>query len=772
MSKRLSLILFLIPVLMAGLLLFLDQAATVSGSGLEGRAFSLPAAPLYQGGNETEPNDTLGTADYIEVNLTVAGRIPLTSTGDIDWYQLVLPAADVGRSFEASLEELVPLYEYKLKLDLYNAGGDLVDSQSLDTITSLSWASSVMTYYLRVEAVRFDINDPDIRDADYGLTVVRLAVAPTETPTATPIPWDSCEINDDINGTWSEDTPPGGPCQLSVGVSKTSQNFMPYTNQPKPNDDYFTFLAKAGHTYRITTDVYGGTDTKIWLYDPANAPIASDDDGGSGAGSRIEWDLGDGWYKILVSDRLSSTNPSTAQTYSILVEDVTAAAATPTFTPTPLSTAWDACEINDNISGDWPPGPCLLLMEIGKSSLNFVPYSGQSVPNNDYFKFQAKNGHTYRITTDVSGGADTQMWLYNPSNQDIAYDDDGGTGLGSEIEATLGDGFYKVLVRDRLGSTQPSASQTYSIIVEDVSGEVQPGPPSVPGTPDSFEPNYSFERASLIGLGRIYTNLNFVPSIGTDPDTDFYKLWVTSGKLYTCETSDLGTAANTNIIFCSGESWDYCFAGNDDVVPFDPEDPHRSRLTFFSSYTGYLYVMLGQVGAEQILPEEWKDLSYSLECRIDLPGTATPTPTSPYVAPAPQPTATPDLAAADTPPPPPTDTPRPQIIVRPMTSPTPPSAPPPATAAPSLYSIALTLYYDENENGQADPGEGISDVLVRAYDAISGALLSPNYTDETGSLRISVPADGPVRVSVPFFGFNQVVTTTEANIQIRIAPRP
>jgi hypothetical protein len=753
---------------MIALLLSLNQAVTVSGSGLEGRAFSLPAAPLYQGGNETEPNDTLGTADFIDVNLTVAGRIPMTRTGDIDWYRLLLSTSDVGRGYEANLEELLPSPYYKLKLDLYNASGDLVDSETGTTNTSLSWTSSVITYYLRVEATDFD-TDHAPGDADYGLTIVRLAVDP---PTVTPIPWDSCEINDDIAGAWSEDTPPGGPCQLSVGVTKTDLNFMPYNGQPTPNYDYFTFLAKAGHTYRITTDVHGGADTHMLLYDTADNEIAYDDDGGSGAGSHIEMDLDDGWYKILVLDRLGSTTPSTSQTYDILVEDVTAAAATATFTPTPVSTSWDACEINDNIDVNSPNGPCLLLMEIRKSNLNFIPYSGQAVPNNDYFKFQAKNGHTYRITTDVSGGADTEMWLYNPSNTEIAYDDDGGTGLGSEIQATLGDGFYRVLVRDRLGSGQPGSSQTYSIIVEDVSGEVQPGPPSVPGTPDSFEPNYSFERASLIGLDRIYTNLNFVPFIGTDPDTDFYKLWVTSGKLYTCETSDLGTAANTNIIFCSGESWDHCFAGNDDVVPFDPNDPHRSRLTFFASYTGYLYVMLGQVGAEQILPEEWKNLSYSLECRIDLPGTATPTPTSPYVAPTPQPTATPDLAAEDTPLPSPTATSPPQIVVRPMTSPTPPSAPPPATPAPSLYSIELMLYYDENENGLTDPGEGIADVLVRAYDAISGALLSPNYTDETGSLRISVPADGPVRVSVPFFGFNQVVTTTQANIQIRIAPRP
>jgi hypothetical protein len=71
-----------------------------------------------------------------------------------------------------------------------------------------------------------------------------------------------------------------------------------------------------------------------------------------------------------------------------------------------------------------------------------------------------------------------------------------------------------------------------------------------------------------------------------------------------------------------------------------------------------------------------------------------------------------------------------------------------------------------------DSGEGIRDVLVRTFDAISGELLAIDYTDETGFLRFTVPGKGPVRVSVPFFGFDQIVTATNTSIRIRIAPRP
>jgi hypothetical protein len=94
------------------------------------------------------------------------------------------------------------------------------------------------------------------------------------------------------------------------------------------------------------------------------------------------------------------------------------------------------------------------------------------------------------------------------------------------------------------------------------------------------------------------------------------------------------------------------------------------------------------------------------------------------------------------------------------------------TATPGLYVVEILLYYDRNGNGQADAGEGISDALARAYDAINGDLLSIDYTDETGYLRFTVPDRGPVRVSIPFFGFSQVVTNPNTNIQIRIAPRP
>ncbi len=634
MSRQARIGVTLIPVVFWGLIIFIGLTTTARGSEPAGGAFAQRAGLLLQGATETEPNDTLDTADAIDVNLTMRGVILTTQTDDIDWYRLILSDTDLGRNFQATLEEVLPDADYQLELNLYDAGGSLVKTASSGSTTLVDWTSNVITYYLRVRATEFDVpNAPG--DLDYNLTIVRFATTPTPSPTATPVPWDDCEINDNIDGAW-----PGGPCLLAVGIEETDLNFVPATGQPAPNNDYFTFLAKAGHVYRVTTSVAGGADTEMWLYDPSNAQIAYDDDGGDGYGSRIERTLGDGYYKMLVRDRNVSASPSTAQTYDIVVEDLTPSTPTPTPTGTP--------------------------------------------------------------------GTPT----------------------------------------------------------------VTPTPLSIPGQPDAFEPNYDFSRAALIGLDTKYTNLNFVPWSGTQQDNDFYKLWVVAGKLYTCETLELGTATNTNMILYSAANFQSGFAGNDDVVPFDPADPYRSRITFFSSYNGYLYILLGQVGAAQVLPEEWADLSYSLKCFIEQPGTATPTPTSAFVPPPDQPSATPQpTLPSDAPTALPTATPA-QLVVVPMTTPTPPPPPAATTPAPELFVIEVLLYFDQNSNAQSDPQEGVSDVLVRAFDALTGEMLSIDYTDEMGYLRFTVPGSGPIHVNVPFFGFDQIVTQSNSSIQIRIAPRP
>jgi hypothetical protein len=588
----------------------------------------------------------------------------------------------------------------------------------------------------------------------------------------------------------SEVEPNDTPAEANpILVNERIVGMIPGTN---PSDiDYFVLSTESGRRYEVRLDeepVSNDYRFSLALYDSNQNLI--DESETSGGTTFLEWTADTDQYYFSV------------EAVEIDVDDAPYAIRVVRFglTPTPTSPpGWDDCEINDTLIGAWsssvpPGGPCPISVGAVVEDLNFVPFTGQPAPNPDYFLVSVKAGRNYRLETVVTAGVDTVVFLYPPGATDdsqfIASNDDApGLGLGSRIEWTpAADGSYTIKV-ENLEPLPHDNIETYDLVVRDVSPTATPtftpiatstpGTPTatptrvtIPGNPDAFEPNYNFDRATLIGLGTKYTNLNFVPWTGTGVDNDFYKLWVVAGKLYTCQTLDLGTASNTNMILysCPGEQCG--FAGNDNVEPFDPNDPYRSRITFFSSYAGYLYLLVGQVGADRILPEEWSNLSYGLECFIEQPGTATPTPTGAFVPTTPNPTNTPAPAQTLTPAvPAPTATPVP-LVVLPMTTPTRPSAAGvPATPTPQLLNIQLLLYYDRNGNGQADPGEGIRDILARAYDAASGELLSIDYTDESGFLRFTLPRQVPVRVSVPFFGFEQIVTQNNASIQIRIAPR-
>jgi hypothetical protein len=547
--------------------------------------------------------------------------------------------------------------------------------------------------------------------------------------------------------------------------------------------DVFVFTAELNRAYRVELGERASAGDfllRLTLLNSSGQEMDFEDTVGGFA--EISWNSGvDTTFYFRVEERGDSGN---LPKYDLTVKSLV---TTPVPTDTPEPTEWDSCEVNDTLTGTWSGtasnGPCPISVGPLVSDLNFVPFKGL-VPDVDYFLVSFKAGRSYRIETKgLTVGVDTEIYLYAPGETDDSQfvgsnDDAPGLGLGSRIEWNPNrDGSFVIKVENREPLPHES-DETYNLQVTDDTPAPTPshtpgGPTatptgvSIPGKPDAFEPNWEFKVASLIGLGVKYTSLNFVPYSGTGTDNEFYKLWVTGGKLYTCETLDLGDATNTNMILYSCPSYDCGFAGNDDIQPFDPNDPYRSKITFFSSYTGYLYVLLGQVGVEQILPGEWANLSYSLQCFIELPGTATPTPTSAFVPAPPQPTSTP-APGTPVPLPPPT---RVVIIIVPMTTPQPPAPPPPlVTPTPQLYVINVVVYYDRNGNGLVDPGEGIRDVLTRAHDAITDDLLSIDYTDEIGRIQFTIPSRRPVRVSVPFFGFEQIVTTTDANLQIRISP--
>ncbi|BCX05149.1 MAG: hypothetical protein KatS3mg053_3087 [Candidatus Roseilinea sp.] len=460
-------------------------------------------------------------------------------------------------------------------------------------------------------------------------------------------------------------------------------------------------------------------------------------------------------------------------------------------TPTPIGAAPDAYEPNDSPAEVRQFNKSFINVGQQLTNLNFYTTtlgSGGGPPifqegDVDWYFFYGRAGATYRVTTVVQPGVDTEMFIYRPDQLPpdnnfttvgliAANDDYQPLDRGSQVIFTgLFDGIYWIKLWNKDQSPRV-AGQTYNLVVV----EIAPGTPTptLPPTPfpagaDRFEYNGDFDSATLIAPGIKYDNLNFVPFQPPSPNTvdnDFFRLPVKQGVYYTCETLDLAGGTDTNIIVYNQDR--VGIGGNDDISPENKAiGRFESRFTWLSGYTGYAYILVGDVNPPRA--NEGQIRSYSLICNIGIPATPTPTP-NPF-----PPTATPP-PPPPTPPPPentptPFPTPRPaqNLIVRPVEPGVlqPTVAP---TPTPRTLLIDVQVFNDFNRNGLLDPGEGIAGAPVRLSDESSGAPLGQAFTDPDGRVRFSVVNDGPVRVSVPLFSFSTVVDESPATIRIGVEP--
>lgn len=453
---------------------------------------------------------------------------------------------------------------------------------------------------------------------------------------------------------------------------------------------------------------------------------------------------------------------------------------TPTRTPTPVTTLTpDPYEPNDTVEQAY-------YVAVGGqyTGINFVPYGVTPPPTDvDYFRAVLKNEHTYRIRTTLDGlGIDTYLRLIAPDGQTVlAENDDANMGtLASEIVWTVTTGrdetyYFQVTNRDPSDPSLPGKTYRFEVVDQSLTPGPSPTPTRTPspgptqiGGLDPYEPNYDFDHAYPIGAGTYATPgptyaANFVPWMSQGPDNDFYVLTVKPGELYTCETFDLGAPTDTNMIFYDANR--NGIGGNDDAEP----GTRASRLSWYSTYLGPMYILIGNVGA--VPPSQAAQYTYSLRCTFGLPPTPTPPPTNtprptlPPPPPTPVPTFTPLPPPPTLPPPPPTPLPTPttQVIIIPQPTP---------TVGLRLVTVDLEVYYDANGNAAPDPGEGIVNLSARVYDATTNELLAYGFTDPDGRVSFTVAAPGPVRLEVPYLNYAQVITTTVAAVQIRVVSQP
>lgn len=400
----------------------------------------------------------------------------------------------------------------------------------------------------------------------------------------------------------------------------------------------------------------------------------------------------------------------------------------------------------------------------------------------DYYQFFVKSGSRYRINTqELANGIDTVLTVFDAQGNQLAQNDDFGVvgSRASQVEITASaDAFYYALIENK--DPSDPTNKTYCFQAAEIA-QPTPTPSQTPiGEGDDCEFNSTLQTACVIGLGQTY-NMDFVPTLGSSQDTDYFRLWMKAGVTYTCETLNLSAYADTNMIFLDQNGNDFFpNLGNDDRELGD----RSSRLSILAPYTGYLSIVVGPVNPP---PYDESPLhTYQLLCNQSVP---TPTPTATATStPAPPTTGGPGTGG------PVAATPTPfQVTVFPTVTPidftsifqTLTPAPPPGvqiqplpTATPStagqrLVNVNVTLFYDSNNNFIPDATEGILDAAVALYENSSGQLLAFGYTNEAGSIRFdSIVATGALRVVVPFLNYSQVVSGEESNILVRVAPQP
>lgn len=515
------------------------------------------------------------------------------------------------------------------------------------------------------------------------------------------------------------------------------------SNPANDTRDYYVFPTTLGQLYKANLSVVqnpGGLQLKMSIFNSSQAFV--DDTFSSATGVSLQWTSNDSEYYLLVEAVGVTTSTLLTANYQL---DVNPVAGSPTPTNTPLP-GQDVYEPNDDIT---QPYTMPVAVSAIVSNANFFP-SGDE----DWYAYYAKQGRYYQASTSNLIGVDTRVEVFNPGGAKITGDNDGAGGFASRAEWQAAQtGWYYVRVTNLVAST---ATDRYDLTVSEIAAPPTETPtpvPAAPGQIDRCEDNSTLDRACTIAPNNA-EQFNFTSPHG-GPDNDFYRIWIKPGLLFTCRTSDLDPGVDPNMIVYDQNR--NAIGGNDDVE----QGNYNSAFSYYATYSGWLYLL---VGYGNRTPPDIANSAYTLNCTTSQPSDATPTR---QAGATPTPIRDPGPGAAATPVPVPTPEPVPELSVRVLSTPAPGVV---ATPAPRFVPITLLIYYDANDDRQPGAGEGIGGVSALVYDAATNQLLAQGASDDRGHLEFTVAAQGPVRVSIPFLGFGQLMAARGGSVYVRVAP--
>jgi hypothetical protein len=550
-------------------------------------------------------------------------------------------------------------------------------------------------------------------------------------------------------------------------------------------DEYFRLdNAVVGASYKVDAvpDYTSNYNLGLIIYNVGFKPIMTDTnqaDNNSASLTLVPDSVGPYYFKIV-----QLTPACAGRTYTLRVT-YTGPTATPTSTPTatgsptPTPTATPSWTLPDQYdSSTYAPtynDSLAHAVALGASTTtgltlyNAVLYPSDPGNDQDWYIVYGSVGYQYAVSAAPDTGfvyPYMVMEIFGPDKVTLVGQVTGSNNPSISWTASSTGSYYVHIARSSGSPTNGTYHVTWTSNAPTLTPTPTgwtPGPTDtpVPGL-DAFEPNWDFDHAAGIGLNVKYTNINFVPLPGQTVNNDYFRVRVKTGMLVTCETLDLSAGTDTNMILYDDNRQG--LAGNDDVDRARGE--LRSRVTVSINYDGFLYILVGQGYA--VPNSQSAQYTYSLQCTVgagQVTATPTPPPGATTAPPASVSTPTPPVPTQAPPPTPSPATAMPPISVRALPTPI------PAGPVQQMVTADLQVYYDANDNGVADPGEGVVGLPARVYDATTGALLAQGFTNDTGHAVFSVPAAGSVRVVVPYLGFEATVPPSGAAIPVLISPR-